>query len=423
MVELNLNQAGLLSAFVTAVVLLAFSLTVGALCRFRGPGRSYAVFGVGFSLAAAFSHIASSFLDINLRGPTIVPSAKGPDADTYWMSLVFNAASMLMTLAWTWGAIRLLDSYGGRPFRWMGWLGSTLAVAAIVPSLWGPQFIQADALWTWVANAAAFAYMVPVGCMAASGLIMAYARQRQRRAGQAILASALSAYPIAWATWTSLSLAALSWHLAIGSLFVAASAFAATQFGWLRLRLRGGGREAIAVVAVADLFLLLGIVMGLFFPEESPSGAARIYDVVLVAYAVLRLQYLDLDLKVRWGISKGTVAGIVVAVVFVASEGAQLVFGEDKQWLGLAVGGLVVFAIAPLQRAAEKLAERAVPVASGPQGRTSAEAIYCEAFLAASRDGKVTRREEIHLARIADRLGIGVERALELRETASREPT
>lgn len=417
--QFNLNQAGLLSAFLTALVLLAFSLVVGALCRFRGPGRWYALFGVGFSLAAALSHLSSALFDIQLTTTTLVPAADGPDAATYWASLWLNVASGLATALWTWGAIRLLDCYGGRPFRWIGWTATGLVLAINVFGAWSGTLVEADGLWITVTNLTGMSYLVPVAWMGAAGLIMALARGQEARRGQAILASALSAYPITWAAWSTFAALPFSTLAAAGLLVISLGSFAALQFGWLRLRLRGGGREAIAVTVVGDVFLILGLAMGVLSPNESPSSIARVYDVVLVAYAILRLQYLDLDIKVRFGLSKGTVAGVVVAVVFVVSEGAQSLFGEDKQWLGLVVGGLVVFAIAPLQRAADRLAERAVPTTRPQAGRNAAEEIYWEAVQAASRDGRVTTREELHLARIADRLGIGSERALELR-TASR---
>lgn len=422
MVELDLNQAGLLAPTITAGVLLVFSLVVGALCRFQGPGKWYAVFGSGFSLTAGLGNIAAAFLDINLDGITQVPASDGSDAATYWVSLAFSAAGALAAGLWTWGVIRLLDFYGGRPYRWMGWTAAALATAAIVPSGFGPQFIESDGLYFIVSQVYTLATYVPIGWMGVAAWILARARKEEWKSGQAILASALSAYPIAYPAWIAITSVQFSLSVGLGALFVALGSFLAVQFGWLGLRARGGGREAIAVTVVADLFLLLGIAMAVFIPTEAPSSFARVYDIVLVAYAILRLHYLDLDVKVRFGISKGTVAGVIVAVVFIVSEGAQSLFGEDKQWLGLAVGGLVVFAIAPLQRLADRLAETAIPtVAVGSVRLKTTEAAYVSALRAAARDGAITRREEKHLAEAAEHLGIGPQRALALREQVEGE--
>ena len=420
MVNLDLNHAGLLSAFVTAMVLLAFSLVVGALARFQGPAKWYAVFGVGFSLSAGLAHIAAAFLDVSLDEVIQVPASDGPDAATYWLSFAFNIASGVATAGWTWGIIRLLDCYGGRPYRWMGWTAAALAVAANLPSLFGAQRFESDALYNAALQGSELATLIPIGWMGAAAFILARARWQEWRSGQAILASALSAYPIAWPAWGAFSILPFSFSAALGAMFVALGSFLAVQVGWLGLRARGGGREAIAVTVVADLFLLLAIVMALFVRNQSPSTVARIYDVVLVAYAILRLQYLDLDVKVRWGISKGTVAGIVVAVVFIVSEGAQSLFGEEERWLGLALGGLVVFAIAPIQRAADRLAEKAVPLGSVPAGEPTARALYRKQAALVWADGKITAKEIRLLKQLRDELRLPAQEAERIDDEVAR---
>lgn len=147
-------------------------------------------------------------------------------------------------------------------------------------------------------------------------------------------------------------------------------------------------------------------------------GIARIITFVVLSYAILRHRMLGLDVKLRFAISKSTLAAILLSVVFIASEGAQAVFGADKQWLGLVAGGCVVFAIAPLQRAADKLAEKAVPVSSAKASNlppaNDREERYRAAVWLALRDRRLTRTEEAELHRLAEALGLGGARAHEI---------
>jgi hypothetical protein len=409
-VQFDLNQGGLLAAVITSVVLLVFSLVVGFLCRLRGPGRWYVAFGVGFALATALVNLGGGFLDIQGRGPLVVPASDGPQAAAYWWSLGLSAAALPPAALWTWGVIRLLDCYGGRPFRWMGWTASGLAVAAFVPATLGPQPYMADTRYLLVANLVTLALAVPVAWMGIAAAILARARAREKRSGQAILASALSAYPLAYMAWNAVGSASTLPRFGIAALVVGLGSFLALQYAWLRLRLKGAGREAVAVTLVADLFVALGIAVALFLPTESPSAVARTYDVVLVAYAILRLQYLDLDVKIRWGLSKTTVAALFIAVFFVVSEGAAALFSE--QWgtgAGILAAGGLVFGIAPLMRWSDRLAATAIP------GATDAEAIYLAAFRTAIADGRISAKEEVNLAEVAERLSLGPKRVAELR--------
>lgn len=152
------------------------------------------------------------------------------------------------------------------------------------------------------------------------------------------------------------------------------------------------------------------------------DGVWRVVMTVLLAYALLRRQLFDIQMKIRFAISRSTVAASFIAVFFVASEGAQILFGQGNEWVGLAAAGALVFAISPLQRAAERLAEKAVPVAtpSGASAGSDNEDLYFRATGLALRDRVIAPEEELDLIELAERLGIGARRAAELRMTASR---
>lgn len=159
-------------------------------------------------------------------------------------------------------------------------------------------------------------------------------------------------------------------------------------------------------------------------------ATGRLLGGLLLAYAVLRGHMEGVDIKARFAISRSTIAAAFVAVFFIASEGAQILFGQGNEWVGLSAAGVLVFAIAPLQRAAERLAEKAVPLAAiAPPAGPSAgppsdalEAAFMTAVRAAIQDGSLTRREEHHLAELAGHLGLSAKRALELRERIEEEP-
>lgn len=149
---------------------------------------------------------------------------------------------------------------------------------------------------------------------------------------------------------------------------------------------------------------------------------------VLVTLAILRGRLFGLDIKLRFAISRSTIAAAFVAAFFLASEGAQLVLGRENAYVGLVGAAALVFAMAPLQRAAERLAEKAVPIsaspavaASEPMGDTRAVSAYRAAVRAALRDGGITRREELHLMEVAEHVGLTPRQAAVLRHEVEDE--
>ena len=159
------------------------------------------------------------------------------------------------------------------------------------------------------------------------------------------------------------------------------------------------------------------------------TAASGLWDLTfpaILAYAVLRHQLLDVDVKLRWTISKSTTAAIFIAVFFLASEGAQIFFGRDQELVGLAAAGALVFAMTPLQRAAERLAERAVPVATSTGATPALPAArgaqsYRRAVRFALRDRKLSHDEEVELATIAHDLGLSGPDATRIRLEVERE--
>jgi hypothetical protein len=142
-------------------------------------------------------------------------------------------------------------------------------------------------------------------------------------------------------------------------------------------------------------------------------GAWRLALPVLVGYAIVRHQLFDLDVRLRWTVKQSTVAAVFLGVFFVVSNGVQTFFQSAiGPYLGIVAAGGLVFALAPLQRLADRVAQRAVPL---PVTK-DAHATYRDAVELALADGLVNRAEERALARLATQLGLDPERALAIRE-------
>lgn len=149
-------------------------------------------------------------------------------------------------------------------------------------------------------------------------------------------------------------------------------------------------------------------------------GVVRTLGVALLAYGILRHDLAGLDAKVEWTVSKTTVAGIFVAVFFIVSEGAQVLFAgfARSELLGIVAAGALLFVLSPIQRAADRIAERAVPGSPDGEGPGDPEALYRSTAARFLADGELTEDEEEMLAQLATRLGIDASRAFELRREA-----
>ncbi len=189
---------------------------------------------------------------------------------------------------------------------------------------------------------------------------------------------------------------------------------------WLRSTPRRGGSTARNMALFTLVAPLAGLLVAGWMRDLNGSGGAmRLLMTIVLTYAILKHQLLGIDVKVRFALSKSTIAAVFIAVFFIASETAQQFFGDTlgSTYIGIAAAGMLVFAMAPLQRVAERLAERAVPVTGHEVGATSRREetfrVTLRKFLA---DDRLTREEEGHLARLATHLGIDAERAHTLRD-------
>ena len=136
---------------------------------------------------------------------------------------------------------------------------------------------------------------------------------------------------------------------------------------------------------------------------------AVIIYVPLVAYGVLRVQLFDIDLRIKRTLKRGTVAAAFVATFFVISELAgNYLSSQFGTVLGVLGTGALVFFLDPLQRAAEKLSNAAMPnTVDTPEYESFRKLqVYDSAVRAALEDGHISKRQRRVLDSMIESMGI-----------------
>lgn len=144
--------------------------------------------------------------------------------------------------------------------------------------------------------------------------------------------------------------------------------------------------------------------------------------VALLSYAILKVQLFDLDLKIKVGIRRGTIALVFLIGIVAAAEVAQAILSDVY---GLAAGGIVagllLLLIRPLERAADRLAHAAMPAATGSPEYVAYKKleVYRAAVESAIElDGRIDDRERSKLERLAAKLGVRPEDATAVQRDA-----
>ncbi|HEX9816624.1 MAG TPA: hypothetical protein VGB18_06565, partial [Candidatus Thermoplasmatota archaeon] len=137
-------------------------------------------------------------------------------------------------------------------------------------------------------------------------------------------------------------------------------------------------------------------------------GFSRFVGVAVLAYAIVRQQLFDIDLKLKWTVNRGSVAAAFVSVFFVVEQIVQNWAGDA---LGVAAGavatGLLVFAMHPLQRLARRFADAAMPHVRENDPTYTLESkreTYRQALAIAWSDSVLTAKEMLMLSRLREAL-------------------
>lgn len=136
---------------------------------------------------------------------------------------------------------------------------------------------------------------------------------------------------------------------------------------------------------------------------------AVIIYVPLVAYGVLRVQLFDIDLRLKRTLKRGTVAAAFVATFFVVSElASNYLSSQFGTVLGVLGTGALVFFLDPIQRAAERLSNAAMPnTVETPEYESFRKLqVYDSAVRAALEDGHISERQRRVLDSMIASMGI-----------------
>lgn len=182
---------------------------------------------------------------------------------------------------------------------------------------------------------------------------------------------------------------------------------------------RRQAKAYLAAFVVHDGGFALALAVLLFFPPSSPAVAEwmtlfpwpllNVWLTLLLAYGILRTQLFDIDLRLKWTLRQGTVGAAFLAVFLVVS---QLVQNYANASLGLiggaAAAGLLLFALSPLQRVAERLAHAAIPVRGDDAEYVAFRKVevYKGTLEEMARDGELSAKDRSVLASLRTRLQI-----------------
>ncbi len=136
---------------------------------------------------------------------------------------------------------------------------------------------------------------------------------------------------------------------------------------------------------------------------------AVIVYVPLVAYGVLRVQLFDVDLRLKRTIKRSTVAAAFVATFFIVSELAgDYLSSQFGTVLGVLCTGALVFLLEPIQRAAERLSNAAMPnTLETPEYESYRKLqVYESALQAALEDGHISERQRRVLNSMMGSMGV-----------------
>lgn len=183
------------------------------------------------------------------------------------------------------------------------------------------------------------------------------------------------------------------------------------------------------VLAGLSLPFLLGVATGapsrLTDVRVDLFGVLRVAAALLIAYGLLKYDLFDIDLKVKRGLSRAATVSVFVFAFFIVSEGVELLISEAMgTWAGLGAAGLLALGLRPIERQADRLADRAMPRVEPSEAYLEERRakVYQAAVERAAHDEVLTEREREILAGLREELGLREEEAQEIEQRIRSEP-
>jgi hypothetical protein len=131
--------------------------------------------------------------------------------------------------------------------------------------------------------------------------------------------------------------------------------------------------------------------------------------VPLIAYGILRGHLFDIDLRIRWTIKQSTLAGLIISIIFLISEGAsEFISAELGTVAGLLAAAVLIFFLTPLQQFAERVATSAMPNTENTPTYVAYRKmqVYESALVEALEEGGISDKERSLLNRLRESLEI-----------------
>jgi hypothetical protein len=170
-----------------------------------------------------------------------------------------------------------------------------------------------------------------------------------------------------------------------------------------------------SILSGGQLATILEWQPGFFLMGFLPT--ASILFVGLLVVSLVRFQLFENDVALRLGVARGTVGVLFLGAVFIAISIADRYLEERFNWIagGLAAG-MMLLALHPLQRLAERFSNVAVPDARHVKDLRHDERreLYVEQMRIAWEDGSLSVKERRILESARQRLGISGEEAARL---------
>ena len=151
-----------------------------------------------------------------------------------------------------------------------------------------------------------------------------------------------------------------------------------------------------------------------------PWPILNIWLTSLLAYGILRTQLFDIDLRIKRGMAKGTVAAGIAAIFLVASELTERTLPASGTMLAILAAGIVALAFRPLERHASRLVDRVMPATTESEEYVGGRKghVYRAAVEELLVDGELSSRDAEILAALRQRLGIAEDVARSIEERA-----
>jgi hypothetical protein len=198
---------------------------------------------------------------------------------------------------------------------------------------------------------------------------------------------------------------------------------AAAAWLWVAVKRESAVARNVALAAFSALFLgmLRHAVTGVdsVLDPYGTLGVARLAGWVILALTVVHAGWLDIRFLSR---HRTGIAMAALATLFIVAQVAQNFFSAE---FGLYTGGIVagafLFVASPVQKAIERINERKSVQVLPRSSKGENDEAFRAAVQFALRDRRLSHAEEMSLADLAERLGIGVKRATEIRHQVELE--